>query len=295
MKRIVVRRVALAIGLAICTTYLTAWVFSAWPVGTFTWGTGSARSTTPRSSALRVSPQPRSGVYPQWGSRIVVTPRPPDVSRRTGVQRDSKESFQAVLHPGGQRRPEEPTPEWAPSMRRESAWSVEPDGRLKISCIEHQAAGWPALAVRCDYEVVLRQDSQTSELELVSTKSGVVMSPDRWGCIPMTQEWSDNIRTIGFVPVWPGFMINTLFYLCVWLVLNFNPLLIRRLWRWKRGRCLGCGYELRLLTASECPECGQAIDQPLAPAASSGAGDATLVTIKETAIPECVERPDAKV
>jgi len=57
-------------------------------------------------------------------------------------------------------------------------------------------------------------------------------------------------------PIWPGFLINTLFYTIVLWLLIPGPFALRRLIRIKRGRCRKCGYDLRGTPGSGCPECG---------------------------------------
>ena len=83
------------------------------------------------------------------------------------------------------------------------------------------------------------------------------------------------------VPIWTGFVIDTLFYAAIWFILFFGFTSAKRLIRSKRGRCPRCGYDLRggvtsdkrlaiseedlatrkpqgssLTPSSGCPECG---------------------------------------
>jgi len=46
-------------------------------------------------------------------------------------------------------------------------------------------------------------------------------------------------------PIFPGFLINTLFYAAMWFGIFFGVATLRRLVRKKRGRCVKCGYDLR--------------------------------------------------
>ncbi|MEE9296196.1 MAG: hypothetical protein V3W34_14715 [Phycisphaerae bacterium] len=69
--------------------------------------------------------------------------------------------------------------------------------------------------------------------------------------------WSSgDPRAPPFIPVLPGFAINTLFYAAIlWLVIP-GPFALRRLIRRKRGHCIKCGYDLRHADHEACPECG---------------------------------------
>jgi hypothetical protein len=62
-------------------------------------------------------------------------------------------------------------------------------------------------------------------------------------------------------PLWPGFLINTLFYAIILWLLIPGPFALRRVIRIKRGRCPKCGYDLRgappeVGAGGGCPECG---------------------------------------
>ena len=64
-------------------------------------------------------------------------------------------------------------------------------------------------------------------------------------------------RWLPYLPIWPGFAVNTLCYGAIlWLVLAVLPATLRRHFRRKRGRCLKCGYDLRGDLDKGCPECG---------------------------------------
>ena len=60
-------------------------------------------------------------------------------------------------------------------------------------------------------------------------------------------------------PIFPGVIINTLFYAAIWFGVFFGVAALRRFIRKKRGRCVKCSYDLRSGFAGEergCPECG---------------------------------------
>ncbi len=59
------------------------------------------------------------------------------------------------------------------------------------------------------------------------------------------------------LPLWPGFLINTLFYALLLLIAWRLPGVLRRAVRRRRGRCVRCGYSRDGLDAGvACPECG---------------------------------------
>ena len=69
--------------------------------------------------------------------------------------------------------------------------------------------------------------------------------------------YKDN-RLLAYLPIWPGFAINTLFYAgIVWLLIP-GPFALRRLIRRRRGLCPACGYDIRHGEHEACPECGLA-------------------------------------
>jgi hypothetical protein len=67
-----------------------------------------------------------------------------------------------------------------------------------------------------------------------------------------------DLKQIPFIPIWPGFAINTMFYAVILWVLFTGPFVLRRWRRIRRALCLKCGYDLRNrpIDAAVCPECG---------------------------------------
>ena len=61
-------------------------------------------------------------------------------------------------------------------------------------------------------------------------------------------------------PIWPGFLVDALFYagalaLLRW-VMTAPGRLFRELSRLRQGRCIACGYDLGYDFVGGCPECG---------------------------------------
>jgi len=147
--------------------------------------------------------------------------------------------------------------ERSPSLDRdETAWFVE------------WATGWPFLSLRA--ESWLTQISLSTDEMRVEDK-GAIALPDAWRRTQRKIEINDlrclrERNSVPFIPIWPGFYINTLLYACVaWLVF-FAPFAALRVMKRARRRrkqlCLQCGYDLRGAASvgnATCPECGGAV------------------------------------
>ena len=67
---------------------------------------------------------------------------------------------------------------------------------------------------------------------------------------------TDQSGALPLIPIWPGFLIDTLFYAAIWLGLFFGLTSAKRFIRTRRGRCPRCGYDLQGNLSAGCPECG---------------------------------------
>jgi hypothetical protein len=140
-------------------------------------------------------------------------------------------------------------PEWAASAR--------PDGESperEVVCRMVDARGWPMLALRSNLDWSFAGHCGPSVLTLgqvVTVSGGYVPARDR-NRSALDIEWA---QVVPLAPIWPGFLVNTLFYGAVlWLVIS-GPLILRRFIRRKRGCCPPCGYDLRGALDAGCPEC----------------------------------------
>lgn len=66
-----------------------------------------------------------------------------------------------------------------------------------------------------------------------------------------SQDW------LPYVPIWPGFAVNSLFYAAVLWLLIPGPFVLRRFIRVKRGLCPKCAYPMA--ESDICSECGKAL------------------------------------
>jgi hypothetical protein len=61
------------------------------------------------------------------------------------------------------------------------------------------------------------------------------------------------------IPIWPGFLIDTIFYAAILWLLIPGPFALRRLIRLRRGLCPKCGYPMG--ESKTCSECGRSLPQ----------------------------------
>jgi hypothetical protein len=65
-----------------------------------------------------------------------------------------------------------------------------------------------------------------------------------------------DFRALPLRLIWPGILINSIFYAALWMMTLIAPGMLRRRWRRRCGRCAACGYDLRGQIEARCPECG---------------------------------------
>jgi hypothetical protein len=93
------------------------------------------------------------------------------------------------------------------------------------------------------------------------------VAPSNWGwpCDTLYRgpsvTYHTDVLDMPYQPIWPGFLVNALFYgIILWLLIP-GPFVLRRHIRRSRrvegGRCPKCGYDLRgAPPGAGCPECG---------------------------------------
>ena len=112
--------------------------------------------------------------------------------------------------------------------------------------------GWPMRSLR---SVQTFEESMSTAVRPVRTpveehwfKRGLVM--------PAFLVKSPEVTHLPVMPVWPGFVVNTLVFAVVAVAAVVVPGVARASVRRRRGRCIACGYDLSGLDT--CPECGTA-------------------------------------
>lgn len=117
------------------------------------------------------------------------------------------------------------------------------------------ARGWPCLALWGGLKIPRRNLSLWDDGEpvtLLERRHGVIMLQE-----PDPKGGRRFYRWLPLVPVWRGFVINTLFYAAILWMLFCMPGKVRRAIRRRRGRCPACAYPMG--DSPVCTECGAAI------------------------------------
>lgn len=104
--------------------------------------------------------------------------------------------------------------------------------------------GWPCLAMDLAVQTTIdRAGVRTSYDVALATVPTALRLPNRvHPYIPLR-------------PIWPGFLLNTLFYAAILWALFITPGKVRRVLRRKRRLCPACAYPIGV--SSVCSECGQ--------------------------------------
>lgn len=142
-------------------------------------------------------------------------------------------------------------PSWS-RFRIGSLVPLDPDGWASgdVDLYAECAAGWPFLACR-SWRIAKRGSAFGYD---TLDSRGLWMLPESWN-------WGGINRDVPFLPIWPGFAINTLLYAAAIWLLFAAPFSLRKRWRIRRGRCPHCAYPVG--AGSVCTECGK----PVTPAA----------------------------
>lgn len=141
---------------------------------------------------------------------------------------------------------EQHRPQWAKAIIADPSLNL----RVEATIID-EAAGWPYRSFASDGLV---RFTENPPFILKVEVSGITLSPfDQRG----------HGKALPLRPIWPGFALNTLFYMlfsaAIWLYIIKGSTRLRNFLRLKRGHCINCGYDLRE-TSGGCPECGWGLE-----------------------------------
>lgn len=132
--------------------------------------------------------------------------------------------------------------------------SADPNSHW-LAFVEY-AAGWPLLAVFCRFDT--RYDLPTDNTYLADVHGGIALDRQLWpkptpGAIWIHGTLPDR-GALPYWPIWPGFVVNSVFYAVPLLLLFHTPLWLRGRMRKLRNRCPACAYPIG--TSAICTECG---------------------------------------
>jgi hypothetical protein len=140
---------------------------------------------------------------------------------------------------------------------------AEPEWQMFWEAIASDS-GWPALGMRSRTSVH-RTERHTARRYTRDIRSNGLVIPDEGIPYLPEERMTINLHVLPLRPLWPGFALNTAVYgtiiFVLWSALAAlwsAPGLVRRRVRKRRGRCIGCGYNLRGRGSAggPCPECG---------------------------------------
>jgi len=169
----------------------------------------------------------------------------------------------------------EPAVRYPPWSREGNGGASTPSGAASSDTVVEDARGWPLLALRCTIYLHggdnhgARSGHSAREIFLLQKGDASFGASVRSGGIALvTSDGQPDMigrtaRALPLIPIWPGFLANTLIFSAPLLVpygLWWAIHLIRRRKRRRRGCCLECGHQL-IAGQFTCPECGVSTGQ----------------------------------
>jgi hypothetical protein len=248
-SRLISRWIILPLALGFITTIAVAWSLAAW-LPQKNWQRRDILTPTPERFSLFATEFRACGAMRrEW--------------KRSGYSDDiyllsHLSAFEAIEDPRHSTSLDD-SPRW-PRWGDIEAVRIKPEFFPAVGC-EH-ATGWPALAAWYS----MRFDRANAGRIDLSIRGGVHL-PHEPSRIERLTTLVDvpRVRALPLRPIWPGLILDTLFYATAWLIPRGGIRAARRWSRRHRARCGPCGYNLAgLPTGTPCPECGHR-PHPLSP------------------------------
>ena len=131
-------------------------------------------------------------------------------------------------------------------------------GRVPLNIRYVLQAGWPLVSLTATWSWERDSTGSESSLKWLEHCSGGVPTTAR-DALPASAPTvlRKQPRVLPLHPLWPGFVINTLFYAAILWLLFAAPFALRRWRRIKRGLCPKCAYPVG--TSDVCTECGAVV------------------------------------
>lgn len=136
------------------------------------------------------------------------------------------------------------------TARQDRSWGELPrelEGERATLGGMEDARGWPFLALWCSLDASASQGIGPGEPApggIAVTRRGAKSTAAHFRALPMR-------------PIWPGLGVNSGVFAVVWLGVFGMVWAGRRAVRSRRGRCVGCGYDVCGDRVGGCPECGR--------------------------------------
>ncbi len=89
--------------------------------------------------------------------------------------------------------------------------------------------------------------------EDLPVRHGLKTSMTAWSAAPWSQYYTFP-RVLPYRPIWPGLIVNTIFYAMILWLVSPAPFALRRFLRVRRGLCPKCAYPMG--ESAVCTECG---------------------------------------
>jgi hypothetical protein len=159
-----------------------------------------------------------------------------------GIQRIKWHLFLSRGEP--ERFPIVPAPSWSAVAAR-AAYNDDRYSFL-VNVRGEVASGWPLLSMRSCHAV-----DPVSGAHIYEPPGMAIPLPDHKA--PPSWHLARH-RELPLIPIWPGFIVNSLMYAALAGLTVYVAITLRRYVRRRRGLCLACGYPLG--ESEVCPECG---------------------------------------